>query len=129
MPKISTTNNKSLFLKFAVKSILISFLSVALLSAIASSVILKLDIDLDCLNYLSLAICGISAFITPIFTNNDFKNNFLLLSIISILPLILFSFINGIISKNTFIFILIKIAVEIAMAVLSAIIKTLRKRR
>lgn len=129
MPKISTTNNKSLFFKFTVKSIMISFLSVALLSVTVSAVILKLDIDLDCLNYISIAICGVTAFITPLFTNSDFKNNFLLLSIVSILPLILFSFINGIVHKNAFIFIIIKIAVEIVMAVFSAIIKTIRKRR
>ncbi|MCM1285616.1 MAG: hypothetical protein NC213_02350 [Acetobacter sp.] len=129
MPKISATNNKSLFLKFTLKSILISYLFVALLSVIASYVILKLDLDLSCLNYTSIAVCVVSAFATPLFTNSDFKNNFLLLSILSILPLILFSIINSIINRNSFIFTLIKVALEIAMAVFSAIIKTIRKRR
>ena len=129
MPKVSSTSNKSLFVKFSVKLILSTIILMIALSALSSLIILKLDIDLKYEQYFTYAICAITAFLTSYITLSDFKNNYLLVSVISVLPLTLFSFINGIVNKTAFYMILIKIAVELISAMLSAITKILRKRR
>lgn len=129
MPKISSTANKSLFIKFAVKSILSTVILILALSALSSLIILKLDIDMKYEQYFAYIICALTSFVTSYISLSDFKNNYLLVSVISILPLILFSFVNGVINKTSFLLILAKIGIEILSALLSAVTKILRKRR
>lgn len=129
MPKVSSTANKSLFIKFSAKSILSTIIFMLILSALSSLIIFKLDIDLKYEQYFTYVICAITAFITAYISLSDFKNNYLLVSVISVLPLTLFSLINGIVNKTAFYLLLIKIVVELISAMLSAITKILRKRR
>ena len=129
MPKVSSTANKSLFIKFSAKSILSTIIFMLTLSALSSLIIFKLDVDLKYEQYFTYVICAITAFITAYISLSDFKNNYLLVSVISVLPLSLFSLINGIVNKTAFYLLLIKIVVELISAMLSAITKILRKRR
>ena len=129
MPKISSTANKSLFIKFALKSILSTAVLMLSLCALSSVIFLKLDLDLKYQEYFAYIICGVVSFITSYISLSDFKNNYLLVSIISVVPLILFSLINGIVNRTSFLLILSKLGIEIILAMLSAVTRILRKRR
>lgn len=129
MPKISSTANKSLFIKFALKSILSTAVLMLSLCALSSVIFLKLDLDLKYQEYFAYVICGVVSFITSYISLSDFKNNYLLVSIISVVPLILFSLINGIVNRTSFLLILAKLGIEIILAMLSAVTRILRKRR
>lgn len=129
MPKISSTANKSLFVKLALKSILSTIIFILLFSILSTLLLLKLDLDLKYGEYFAYVICGLTAFITSYISLTDFKNNYVLVSIISISPLLLLSLINGIVNKTSFLLILLKIGIEIVLAILAAVTKILRKRR
>lgn len=129
MPKISSTANKSLFIKFLFKSVLTAIILIPALTALSTFIILKLDIDMKYEQYFSYVICALTAFAVSYISLSDFKNNYLLVSVISILPLMLFSIINGIINKTSFLMLLTKIGIEILSALLAAVTKILRKRR
>lgn len=129
MPKISATNNKSLFIKFAIKSLLSSALSVVLLSLLSSAVFLKLDIDLKYAEYVSFAICAAASFVTAYACMMDFKSNYLLMSVLSSSILVIFTIINSVVNKNSLAMTIIRIAVILLSAILAALFKTVRKRR
>lgn len=129
MPKISATNNKSLFIKFAIKSLLSSALSVVLLSFLSSAVFLKLDIDLKYAEYVSFAICAAASFVTAYACMMDFKSNYLLMSVLSSSILVIFTIINSVVNKNSLAMTIIRIAVILLSAILAALFKTVRKRR
>ena len=129
MPKISATNNKSLFIKFVIKSLLSSALSVVLLSLLSSAVFLKLDIDLKYAEYVSFAICAAASFVTAYACIMDFKSNYLLMSVLSSSILVIFTIINSVVNKNSLAMTIIRIAVILLSAILAALFKTVRKRR
>lgn len=129
MPKISATNNKSLFIKFAIKSLLSSALSVVLLSLLSSAVFLKLDIDLKYAEYVSFVICAAASFVTAYACMMDFKSNYLLMSVMSSSILVIFTIINSVVNKNSLAMTIIRIAVILLSAILAALFKTVRKRR
>ena len=128
MPKISATNNKSLFIKFAIKSLLSSALSVVLLSLLSSAVFLKLDIDLKYAEYVSFAICAATSFVTAYTCMMDFKSNYLLMSVLSSSILVIFTIINSVVNKNSLAMTIIRIVVILLSAILAALFKTVRKR-
>lgn len=129
MPKISSANAKSLLIKYIIKILLSSFFSVLLLSAAVSFAVLKLDIDTDVLKYASVVICGVSGFITAFISTLDFKNNLIVLSLVSVLPLLIFCVANFVANGTQTIFILIKIVVIIAAAVIVSLIRCSKKFR
>lgn len=129
MPKISATNNKSLFIKFAIKSLLSSALSIVLLSLLYSAVFLKFDIDLKYAEYVSFVICAATSFVTAYACIMDFKSNYLLMSVLSSSILVIFTIINSVVNKNSLAMTIIRIVVILLSAILAALFKTVRKRR
>lgn len=129
MPKITSSNTKPLFIKYAVKIILSTVLSVFLLSCLASLFVLKLDISLDILDYTGAVITVISSAVIVLVSLTVFKNNYLILSLISVLPLFIFTLINSLVNKNVFILVLIKMLGIILSAVIIALIKSGKKSR
>ncbi|MDE5984727.1 MAG: hypothetical protein K2H13_05685, partial [Eubacterium sp.] len=100
MPKITTNNAGGLLVKYAVKIVISSVLSILVLNSLCSFVVLKFDIDLAVLQYAGTAICVISALIITFISLSGFKNNFLILSMISVLPLLIYTIVNFCINKT-----------------------------
>ena len=128
MPKISATSSKGLFLTYFIKIVISSIASVMLFNSISSAIILKLDLDLSVAGYVSIAVCLLSSLIISIISISGFKNNFLLLSVISVVPFALFVFINFLVNKSNSIYFIIKLALIFAVAIIVALIKSSRKR-
>lgn len=128
MPKISATNSKGLFLTYFIKIIISSTASVMLFNSISSAIILKLDFDLSVAGYVSIAICLLSSIIISIISISGFKNNFLLLSVISVAPFAVFVFINFLVNKSNSVYFIIKLVLIFAAAIIVALIKSSRKR-
>ncbi len=128
MPKISATSSKGLFITYFIKIVISSIASVMLFNSISSAIILKLDLDLSVAGYVSIAVCLLSSIIISITSISGFKNNFLLLSVISVVPFALFVFINFLVNKSNSIYFIIKLALIFAVAIIVALIKSSRKR-
>lgn len=128
MPKISATNSKGLFLTYFIKIIISSTATVMLFNSISSAIILKLDFDLLVAGYVSIAICLLSSIIISIISISGFKNNFLLLSVISVAPFAVFVFINFLVNKSNSVYFIIKLVLIFAAAIIVALIKSSRKR-
>lgn len=128
MPKISATSSKGLFITYFIKIVISSIASVMLFNSISSAIILKLDLDLSVAGYVSIAVCFLSSIIISIISISGFKNNFLLLSVISVVPFAVFVFINFLVNKSNSIYFIIKLALIFAVAIIVALIKSSRKR-
>lgn len=130
MPKITSSNTKHLFLNYVIKIVFSSLISVFILTTVFSFITLKLDLDLKILEYFSVAICAISSIIISYVSISGFKNNFLVLSVLSVFPLVVFSIINFCANKQgSFAFELVKIATIFVFAMCVAIFKSSRKSR
>lgn len=128
MPKISATNSKGLFLTYFIKIVISSAISVLLLNSISSAIILKFDFKLSVAGYISIAICLLSAIIISLVSISGFKNNFLLLSVISVTPFAIFIFINFLVNKSNSLYFIIKLVLIFIVAIIVALIKSSRKR-
>lgn len=128
MPKISATNSKGLFLTYFIKIVISSIASVLIFSSISSAILLKLDLDVSTAGYVSIAVSFLSAIIISLVSINGFKNNFLLLSVISVAPFAVFVFINFLINKSSSLHFIIKLVLIFVTAIVVALIKSSRKR-
>lgn len=128
MPKISATNSKGLFLIYFVKIIISSIVSVLLFSALSSVIVLKLDLDLSVSNYISVAISPLTSIIISLVSTSGFKNNYLLLSVISVVPFAIFIFINFLINSSSSVYFIIKLVLIFAAAIVVSLIKSAKKR-
>lgn len=128
MPKISATNSKGLFIGYFLRVLLSTIISIVLFSLISSLILLKLDLDLSVCKYLSVVIVLISSVIIAIVCTIGFKNNFLLLSVISEIPFALFILINMLVNSTNSIFCIIKLAVIFASALIISLIRSAKKR-
>lgn len=129
MPKITSSNTKPLFIKYAVRIVVSTVLSLFLFSAISSFAVLKLDISIDILPYVAAGISILSAILISSISTSGFKNNYLTLSLISILPLLALSIINFCFHRTSSFVIIIKIAGILISAVIVALIKSGKKSR
>lgn len=128
MPKISATNSKGLFLTYFIKIAISSIVSVLLFNLVSSAIVLKLDLDLSVAGYISIAVCLLSSIIISFVSISGFKNNFLLLSVISVVPFAVFVFINFLVNKSNSIYFIIKLVLIFVSAIIVALIKSSRKR-
>ena len=129
MPKINAGNAKGLLVKFAVKIIASSVFSIIILNSLCSFIILKLDLDLNILPYVGTAVCIICAVIISFISTTGFKNNFLMLSMISVLPLLIFTIINFCINKTGAVFIVVRIIGILIGAFAVSVTKSSKKSR
>lgn len=129
MPKISSTNTKGLFIRYLGKIALSSLILIIGLCVMFSFIILKLDIDVNICKYIGILICIVSSFAISYVSITGFKNNFLPLAIISVLPLIIMVIINFFINDSDVIILIVKVIAVIVMSVLASIIKSKRRIR
>lgn len=128
MPKISATNSKGLFITYFIKIAISSIASVLLFNTISSVIVLKLDLDLSAAGYVSIGISFLSSIIISLVSISGFKNNLLLLSVISVAPFVIFIFINFLVNKSNSIYFIIKLVLIFISAIIIALIKSSRKR-
>ena len=121
MPKISSLNVKSVIIKFIVKSLALTTLSIILISSVASFIIFKLDLDLSYCKYAGYLISALTSFIVPFICLKPFKNNILFLSFLSIIPLVLFTLANFIFFGKEFVQLFISLAIIIAVAFVTGV--------
>lgn len=113
--KVNMIGSKSVFIKYLIKMLLFSIASVLIFSSLFAYLLLKLDLSLDFVKYISVIIVTASAMITSYFSVISFSNNGAVLGIISNIPIIIFSLINTIIYSNDWVILIIKI-ILIALA-------------
>ena len=128
MPKISATNSKKLFIVYVLKILLTTVLSVILFNCIASIILLKLDVDLSVSKYVSIAIVIVTAIIISAVSTTGFKNNYLLVSVISVVPFAIYVFSNFLVNNSSSTYFIIKLIGIFLCAVIVSIIKSAKKR-
>lgn len=129
MPKINSTNAKGLIIKFIVKVILSTTVSIVVLNLLFSFLLLKLDIDLNFSKYIGVFICLLTAIIVSYISVGGFKSNLLFLSIISVLPLLILVITNFCINNSEAVFVIIKIAVVLISSVISSFLRLKSRKR
>lgn len=129
MPKISATGSKGLLIGYLVKIVLSTVISVLLLLAFSSLIFLKLDISLAGAKYVTAGVSVAASFIIALVSTTGFKNNFLLLSVISVTPLAAGIFINFLACKTDTVMFFIKLAGIFAAAVIVSFIKSAKTAR
>lgn len=129
MPKINSTNAKGLIIKYLLKIIFSTVLSVLMFNSVFSLIILKLDIDLNFCKYMGIAVCLLTSLIVSYISVGGFKNNILPLSFISVFPFLLFVVVNFCVNGNDVAMIIIKIVVILASAFISSLLRIKGKQR
>lgn len=109
MKKISSSGAIGLLIKFTVKAVILTAISVMFFSWLFSFIIFKLDFDIKYLEYASYAVNILSAVIISYISVKSFKNNGFVMGMFSAVPLIVFSFINLIVNGNNIIHFLVKL--------------------
>lgn len=113
--KVKMIGSKSVFIKYIVKIILLSVISVVLISSLFSLIFLKLDVSIEYAAYISILIVGISAIIISYFSVSSFSNNGAVLGIFSLFPLCIYSLINTVIYSENWLILAVKIALMIVL--------------
>ncbi len=129
MPKNSASNIKGLLINYTVRIVLTTVLSVFVQSLLFSFIVLQFDIDLELLKYFGVIITILSSIIISYVSTIGFKNNVMLLSVISVIPLLLLSIINFAVNNGSTTAILIKILGIILCSILVSVIKVSKKLR
>lgn len=128
MPKISATNSKKLFITYALKIIITTVISVIALNCIAAFIMLKLDLDLSVSKYVTIAVVIIASIIISAVSITGFKNNYLLMSVISVLPLAIYIFSDFLVNNSGSLYFFIKLIGIFLCAVIVSLIKSAKKR-
>ena len=129
MKKISSSGANGLLIKFIVKSVLLTFIALFLLSLLISFAFNKLDLDLKYLEYASYAVNILTAIPVSYLCTKSFKNNGFLMGMLSSIPLIIYSFINLIVNGNNIIHFLIKLAVVLIVSGIFGYLSTKKQKK
>lgn len=129
MPKISASNIRGLLINFVIRIALTTVLSILIQSLLFSFIALEFDIDLSVLKYFGVVITILSSIIISYVSTIGFKNNVMLLSVISVIPLLLISIINFAVNKGNGLIMLTKVIGIILCSILVSVIKVSKKLR
>lgn len=108
MKKIVTN---SVLIRFFIKSILLSILSIVFTSCLSSLIVLKLDLDLSFCKYISIVIVFISSILVSFVSTFKLKNSGGLMGIISCIPLFFYEIFTLIFGDNSLLFFVIKLLI------------------
>lgn len=128
MKKISSSAN-GLLIKFVLKSVLLTAISVLLFSSIFSFAINQFDLDLKYLEYCSYAVNSFSAILVSFISVRAFKNNGFVMGMLSAVPLIVYSLINLLVNGNNIIHFLIKIAAVLLISGIFGLLSTKKTKK
>lgn len=90
----------NVLLGFIIKSVFLSVVIVAFLTAILSKVVLAFDLDNSYCAYLGFFILFITSVSVGFLSTVKFKNSLILMSVLSNTPILILSVINSIINKS-----------------------------
>ncbi len=129
MPKISSTDNRALIVRFLIKVLVATAVTLLLFNGLTALILLKTDLSLDYVRYIELFICALSSFIISYLSLTGFNQSYMLISLLSIIPISLYSLVNMLVNKTEIKLFIIKIILYVIFCVISAVIKSFRKRR
>lgn len=129
MKKISSSSANGLLIKFILKSVFLTLISVLLFSLLFSFAVSKLDLDLKYLIYFSYAVNAFSAVIISYLSVKSFKNNGFVMGLLSAVPLIIYSLINLIVNGNNIVHFLIKIGVVLLISGIFGLLSTKKTKK
>jgi putative membrane protein (TIGR04086 family) len=129
MKKLKTVKTDKLILKFTLKSIISSIVSILLLSLLFSEIIYKLDLDLSSSDLFAVIICALSSLIVSFVSVFGFKNNGLLMGVISQAPILLMLLYNLLFNDNSILLFLIKLIIIIVIGGLTGIMRTKKSKK
>lgn len=118
----------SVLLGFVLKSVFLSIVFVAFLTAVFTKLTMMFDLDISYCSYFGYAVLFIASFATAFLTTINFKNSLVLMCILSNIPVIILSVINSIVNKS-FLQLVICAVIIIVGSLLSAIINAKRTRK
>ena len=118
----------SVLLGFVLKSVFLSIIFVAFLTAVFTKLTMMFDLDISYCSYFGYAVLFIASFATAFLTTMNFKNSLVLMCILSNIPVIILSVINSIANKS-FLQLVICAVIIIVGSLLSAIINAKRTRK
>ena len=124
MKKVNASSTDKLLLKFIIKVVLSSIISILLLSYLFSQLVYKLDLDVETNGILSVFIVLIGSSVIAFISVLSIKNNGALMGIISELPLLFYSILNMIFNDNSAVLLIIKIAIALFCGALFGILAT-----
>ena len=122
MPKISNLNAKSIIIKFVLKSIILTALSISALSTIFSFAVLKFDLDLIICKYCGYVTCAFSSFIVPTLCLIS------ALSFASIIPLVIFSIANYAFKNKDFVQLFISLSIIVSVSFIASVISAGKRK-
>ncbi len=129
MKKISSSSANGLLIKFILKSVFLTLISVLLFSLLFSFAVSKLDLDLKYLIYFSYAVNAFSAVIISYLSVKSFKNNGFVMGLLSAVPLIIYSLVNLIVNGNNIVHFLIKIGVVLLISGIFGLLSTKKTKK
>lgn len=118
----------SVLLRFVLKSVFLSIVFVASLTAVFTKLTMMFDLDISYCSYFGYVVLFIASFATAFLTTINFKNSLVLMCILSNIPVIILSVINSIVNKS-FLQLVICAVIIIVGSLLSAIINAKRTRK
>lgn len=118
----------SVLLGFVLKSVFLSIVFVAFLTAVFTKLSMMFDLDISYCSYFGYVVLFIASFATAFLTTINFKNSLVLMCILSNIPAIILSVINSIVNKS-FLQLVICAVIIIVGSLLSAIINAKRTRK
>lgn len=129
MKKISSSSANGLLIKFILKSVFLTLISVLLFSLLFSFAVSKLDLDLKYLIYFSYAVNAFSAVIISYLSVKSFKNNGFVMGLLSAVPLIIYSLVNLIVNGNNIVHFFIKIGVVLLISGIFGLLSTKKTKK
>ncbi|WP_297129097.1 hypothetical protein [uncultured Eubacterium sp.] len=118
----------SVLLGFVLKSVFLSIVFVAFLTAVFTKLTMMFDLDISYCSYFGYVVLFIASFATAFLTTINFKNSLVLMCILSNIPAIILSVINSIINKSFFQLVICAVIIIVG-SLLSAIINAKRTRK
>lgn len=118
----------SVLLGFVLKSVFLSIVFVAFLTAVFTKLTMMFDLDISYCSYFGYVVLFIASFATAFLTTTNFKNSLVLMCILSNIPAIILSVINSIINKSFFQLVICAVIIIVG-SLLSAIINAKRTRK
>lgn len=115
--------SKGVLMPFILKSIIINIVSSVVMLLIFSTLIYKLDLGDEYYKIFAFVSVGITSFLTSLIAVKGYKNNILVMSILSNIILIVISVVNSIINADG-ISLLINIVITVLCSFLTSIINS-----
>lgn len=122
------TKFDNVLLGFIIKSVFLSVVIVAFLTAIMSKVVLVFDLDNSYCAYLGFFILFVTSITVGYLSTVKFKNSLILMSVLSNVPILILSVINSIINKS-FVQLCISVVIIAFGSVLASVFNVKRTRK